>query len=98
VILETVLQLQREGVANLVDKWDGTGLAATGMDLNRALRFSEEMARSPEILARIDQILMEVAVTADGEFLALIRGGMLIPDLVMVEGALGSSRQASPPR
>jgi hypothetical protein len=57
VLLETVFQLQREGVANLV----ANGALS---DSERAEWFTREVARSPEVLALLDEGLRDL-VAAD---------------------------------
>jgi hypothetical protein len=66
VLLETVFQLQREGVANLV----ANGALS---DPERADWFSREVARSPDVLALLDERLRDPAAADSATALRLAR-------------------------
>lgn len=65
VLLETLFQLQREGVANLVDKRTIPVDPGAAMTPEQARSFAEDVARSPQVLAEMDRRLDQLAGIGD---------------------------------
>jgi hypothetical protein len=57
VLLETLFQLQREGVANLVDKRTIPVDPGAAMTPERARSFADDVTRSPQVLVEMDRRL-----------------------------------------
>jgi hypothetical protein len=73
VLLETLFQLQREGVANLVSKREGLRAEDTSADSVRVTAFRDQVAQSPEVLAEMSERLERMADAEASSALALAR-------------------------
>jgi len=62
VLLESLFQLQREGIADLIDKWPA--LRDRTFDEVRSREFLADMERSPAVFAALDERLAQLADTS----------------------------------
>jgi hypothetical protein len=71
ILLETLFQLQREGIANLIDKQPA--LAVERFADPAVERFRAEVARSPEVLAAMEERLVQMASADTAALVGIMR-------------------------
>lgn len=81
-VLDALLQLQREGIADLIDKRPSPTTSALGMRPGAAERYAQRLRTAPEALAAVDRHLQRMGDAGEPERLALANAirWKLLPD------------------